>query len=102
MDITTTRVVTKVLGTEEDLFLGEGTTTQTRAGVSYPVNKINLLKLVASTAELLLLNSSKFPKAAVVTDTTIEFYKHNGTAYVPLDVILPERIVCGSVTDLVG
>lgn len=78
------RTVTKVLATQQDLLFGEGQVQQTRSGGVYVVDKIRGFYPCNSQAELDALDPEKFPKAALVTDTGVQFFKHNGTDYVAL------------------
>ena len=60
--MTTTRVVNKVLATQEDLLYGEDTAVQSRNGANVTVNKIRSIFPVNSVAERDALDITKFTK----------------------------------------
>lgn len=78
--MTDTAVVMKNLATLQDLALGTGQVTQTRAGQTHTLDKISLFAFVTSTTALAAIDTSKF-KFAALFDTvalTISFYRYNG------------------------
>lgn len=80
------RTVTKVLATQQDLLFGEGQIQQTRSGGVYLVDKIRGFYPCNSQEELAALDPEKFPKAVLVTETQMEFFRHNGTQYISFGV----------------
>lgn len=59
------RIVTKNLAGVEDLLLGKGVVTQTRAGQDYPIEKLSLVWSCNTVEELERLDTSKFTQALV-------------------------------------
>ena len=77
------RVVTKMLGGEEDLLFGRGTVSQARNGGTFDITKLSLVKVVTSIAARDLLDTAKFPFVAVVEDEVLSFYEFvSGTGFV--------------------
>lgn len=76
------RIVSKNLAGLEDLLLGKGSVTQSRAGQSYPVTKIPFLYPCDSTAERDLLDTSKFQYAAVFSAGQVVFYKYESGSWI--------------------
>lgn len=63
--MTTQRTINKSLAGEEDLELGEGVASQTRAGVNYDITRIGLVKFLTDPLDLVGLDTTKFTKANV-------------------------------------
>lgn len=72
------RVVTKNLAGVEDLLLGKGVVTQTRAGQAYPIEKLSLVWSCNTVEELEQLDTSKFTQALVAGVS----YTFDGTSWV--------------------
>ncbi|QBP07043.1 hypothetical protein ETP1_042 [Edwardsiella phage ETP-1] len=79
-----TNLVHKELGGMEDLLFGEGKAQQVRNGQPIEVTRIKLLYLIRSDAELTGLDGSRFPFVLKVAQDGAEFFRYNGSAYVPV------------------
>jgi hypothetical protein len=71
------RTVLKSLAAKEDLLWGRGQVNQSRAGGTYPVNKLSFTQVVTSEAALALLDPAEFPSAAVVENSTYTVYEYS-------------------------
>jgi hypothetical protein len=76
-----TRVVTKALAAQQDLLIGEGTASQSRAGAVYTVDMLRMLGIVNDETDLIALDPAKFPKALLFRSGYYEIYVHNGIEY---------------------
>ena len=76
-----TRVVTKVLGAQQDLLIGEGKAEQTRAGQSYTVDKLRLLYLANSMDEVSELDPTMFPKVLLLENGSYYLLVFDGAVY---------------------
>lgn len=63
--MTANRVISKSLAGRQDILFGHGQVTQTRAGGSYPINKVSMVWACATHAELLTLDTTQFTQATV-------------------------------------
>jgi len=72
--MTGAKTVEKNLITQEDIDIGESTTNQTRGGGSYPLNQVRLVAIVNSLVELNALNTLKYKKAILFTNSVITLY----------------------------
>lgn len=63
--MTANRVISKSLAGRQDILFGNGQVTQTRAGGSYPINKVSMVWACAAHAELLTLDTTQFTQATV-------------------------------------
>lgn len=79
------RNVTKHLAGVEDLLLGKGVVTQTRAGQAYPIEKLSLVWSCNAVEELEQLDTSKFTQVLVAGVP----YNFNGTSWVVGDSAIP-------------
>lgn len=79
------RNVTKNLAGVEDLLLGKGVVTQTRAGQDYPIEKLSLVWSCNTVEELEQLDTSKFTQVLVAGVP----YSFNGTSWVVDGVAKP-------------
>jgi len=93
-----TRTITKAPAAEEDLLYGEGIAQQMRAGVPYNVTKIRGFRPVNDITELNNLNPTKFPKAVLVENGALAFYKYNGAAYEALTILTKITTIVSEVT----
>lgn len=84
------RIVTKMLAGLEDLLFGRGTVTQARAGGSYEITKLSLVKVLTNASQLADEDYGKFPFVAVVENEQLSFYEYvNGTGYVLVEIQNP-------------
>lgn len=63
--MTANRVISKSSAGRQDILFGNGQVTQTRAGGSYPINKVSMVWACAAHAELLTLDTTQFTQATV-------------------------------------
>lgn len=76
----TERTISKVLITQEDLALGQGSTSQTRQGVSVPVNQIDLPWCATTLVELKAFDPTKY-KHVILDDSTAQlFYRYDAAS----------------------
>lgn len=73
------RIVKKSLAGRQDILFGNGQVTQTRAGGSYPINKVSMLWACTSHAELLTLDTTQFTQATVNYQGSITHWGWTGT-----------------------
>ena len=79
-----TRLVTKVLGAQQDLLIGEGKVQQVRAGVQYALDKLRLLYIANSVEELNALDPTMFPKALLIVNGVYTLQVFDGAVYQPV------------------
>lgn len=73
------RIVKKSLAGRQDILFGNGQVTQTRAGGSYPINKVSMVWACNSHAELLAIDTSQFTQATVNYQGAITHWGWTGT-----------------------
>jgi len=80
------RVVKKNLAGQEDILYGEGTSSQTRNGGTYLMNKVRSIYPVNSVAERDALDTAKFTKCRLyfAAARPAEDYEWNGSVWVLL------------------
>lgn len=76
----TSRTITKVLITQEDLALGQGTTSQTRQGSSTSVTQIDLPWVVTSLVSLSALDTTKYKHCILNLSNVIRFYYYDASS----------------------
>ena len=72
------RVVEKSLAGRQDILFGKGQVTQTRAGGSYPINKVSVAWACATFEELLTLDTNQFEEATVNYNGAVTHWGWNG------------------------
>lgn len=73
------RIVKKSLAGRQDILFGNGQVTQTRAGGSYPINKVSMVWACMSHAELLTIDTAQFTQATVNYQGSITHWGWTGT-----------------------
>ena len=73
------RVVEKSLAGRQDILFGNGQVTQTRAGGSYPINKVSVAWACANFEELLTLDTDQFKEATVNNQGAVTHWGWTGS-----------------------
>lgn len=76
----TSRTISKVLITQEDLALGQGATSQTRQGSSTSVTQIDIAWILTLQAQISALDTTKYKHCILDLAGAIRFYRYDSTS----------------------
>lgn len=80
------RVVIKSLAGEEDMLFGRSPVNQSRAGATYPITPLSIIKVVTSVAAMDDLEPTEFPLVAVIDGLDFTLYEYINPSYTKVRV----------------